>query len=1046
MLLIYNSYDILIDFVGIITVFSVALLSPKQEDSVTASARSPFSTSPMAPSRAMFQNGIGAEGSPIVGRPETKNQLFVVNPSSTPTQRDTRGFTKIAEGARDSEMAQDASGYQASRSVFPTIFAASSLASGQAAPAAISATRQVPDASMPTPIFTKRPKVSIRGLTISKPMVNDETDPETPFARIATIDLKTAALNDRERRAMTSKKSPFNAPRAVPLRPTMSPEDIKNKSANFARKVAPDQSKEWMAVSGLSTSTSLSPGRDEVRRRSPRGNNNLATLAEKQTFRPAIGLPSNPRTQRSMIPQQNAIPQPQTVMLMNDIIYDNPAIVQSIISKTPGFTKPAFLSELSPLTPYTSGFKFRESVIHRARPIPRYKNSSMFASDPEPGHRRTKSSSAVLNRKSFFTIPGSPSQLPPLPKPPPVYTASKLKRLLPNDTKSMTVNEKIEFLFPAPPGINLLKNRRSSVPYLPSMASNLTTSIEPDLQSKHNSKRTTIALLSPQEHSVKQTSTEANSNRETYRSNGAESVSETLVPSHNSADTNILKLGSESPSSSSHNTGVRELPHSEDYKDQISPSNASDAYRGSSYSAFSPLGNQRFTADIGRLERPSGTPIEDYESGDELMVVMMDPAEHRRSMAESAASDRESFIFDMQGLRVEATHSPPTWHRRIGDELPAFSDRRSKHGARKISPPQALLLEPPRGRASPILIRNPEPSPPLDSPGRALQEIRDQLNRLDEPKRGSLGSILRRMPDNEHLGGLANDDGMERLRLLENLEKEMGEQENDWQHMHQNLSRDSVSSIGTLATPQLQSPPTLPRTVMETGPSNRLSLGLRRSGSSRVTHNRIRDNLAGISMGGGIMSSQVQENHSVGAWQQRLANAQVSYMENVSEASLTRKSSINFLSVSKAPQASMGSPTPPESEHESEEDIIEDEESMFSLPRRSLLWQPLVQSPKAAGSLLWSSANDEHFLESSQSPEPPARNLRPSQRRSENEMLLGSADLWSKSSPSIQSNMAFVKGLWGSTSIRASIVKIRPVTQRPPRKSKRVTLLADIGM
>ncbi|KAK6615414.1 hypothetical protein H4I95_00566 [Botrytis cinerea] len=946
----------LLVLIGIVTIFPVALLSPKQEDSVTAGAKSPFSTSPMASSRGIFQNG----------------------------------ETQVPGG------------------VFPAVFAASSLASGQAASKSAS----------------KLPKVSVRGLAISKPIVSDETDPDTPFAKIATIDLKTAIMNDRERREMASRKSPFNTPRAVPLRPRMSPEEMLNKANESARRGPPNEPKEWVAESGISTSALLSPAQ-EVRRRSPRGINNLETLEEKQTYRPIVGLPSMPRAQNSMPLRQNAVTQPETVMLMNDIIYDNPTIVQSIISRTPGHSKQKSLQELSPLTPYTSTFQPRESVIDRARPIPRHKNTGMFGNEPLPGHRRTKSGSSIFSRKSLFNILDDAPEVPPLPpKPHPVYTAAELKKILPNDTKSMTFNEKIEFLFPAPPEVGMLNNRRSSVPDLPSMARQSAIENEMDLQNNPISKRTTtIAAVSPQVYLTNQDSTEVNLNRETYRSNAL------------------------------HNENAQaSTPLDEDFLSETSPSIASDTYRNSSYSTYSPLRSQRFTPDVERLERMSEIPMEDDEDDGEVMVVMMDSAEHRRSMAESAAGDRESFIFDINGLPIEATHTLPTWHRRIGDELPAFSDRRSKHGSRKMSPPTALQLEPPRGRASPILIRNAEPSPQLDSPGRALQEIQDQLNRIEEPRRPSLGSILRRMPATEELENLDYDDGMERLRLLENLEREMGEQENDWQQMHQNFSPGSVSSLGSLSTPELQASPELKKSPMETADPKRLSLGLRRT-SSRVIRQRMRENMAATSAEGEIMSSQVQENPGLGDWQQRLANAQMSYMENAPTISHSRSSSINFLSVSKAP---MESPAPPdtdsetepesayEGEHESEEEIMDHEPPVSSPYRANLLWQPVVHSPKLDVSLLWSAVNDNAPMQPNQSSELPAKDLRPAQRRSDVEMVLSSKNLWSKSSPNMKPSSVLVQALWGSTPVQAVPVKVRPVTQKPPRRSRRITLLADI--
>ncbi|QSZ30096.1 hypothetical protein DSL72_004616 [Monilinia vaccinii-corymbosi] len=1049
----------LLVLVGIVAIFPVDLLSTKKEDHVTAGAQSPFSTSPLAPSRGMFQNRTEAKESPKVARSGTKNQLFVVNLSSTPIQRESRGFKKLAE-AGDSRIAGDASGYEAPGGILSSTFAASTFASNQEA--LIQAADRSFKTSKSTPVLETRPKVSIRGLTISRPIVNDETDPNAPFAKIATIDLETAIMNDQERRAMASKKAPFNAPRGITQRPRASPLDMMNENNIFAGRGAQDQSSEWMVASGLSTSASILPARDEVRRRSPRGINNLETLEEKQTFRPVAGNTSNPRSQRSTMTQQNASSQPQTVMLMNDIVYDNPEMIESIVSKTPGYSEQKSLYELSPLAPYTSGFQPRESLIDRARPIPRTKNIGMFGNEPLPSRRRTKSSSSLSNVKSFFTNPDSPSEHPPVPRLPPIYTASNMKKLLLNDTKSMTVNEKIELFFLAPTDVTLINNRRSSVPDLPSMAGILPTSVELDGQSTPISRRTTaIAPLTPHEHPAGQNLTDADdSNRETYRSNAIESMSETLLPSHIPTATNILKLGSDRLSSGSQNANLQALtPLERSYMSQISSSNSSNTYRNSSYSTFAPPRSEIFAPDVESLEGMSDIAVEDDDDdddddqgvGDEVMVVMMDADEVRRSRAESAA-DRESFTFDSNGLPVQATHSvlPPPWHRRMGDELPAFSDRRMRLGSRKTTPPTALSLAPPLEIASPILIRNVERSPPLDSPAKALQEI--ELYRIEMLRRPSSGSIFRRVSDTEEVGGFEFESYLERLRLLENLEKEMGEQENDWQNMQQTFSRESMSTIRSIETPQLQASPGSTSPVMETAPSHRLSLGLRRS-SPLLGRQSIRDNQAGISAGDEIMPPQIRESSSLGGWQQRLANAQMSYMEHAPVASHSLNSSINFLSVSKAPHESMESPTlteseteaQPKSEYESEdEEIIDKEQSILSPHYPELLWQPVVQSPNVAASLLWSSGNGKPSVEPSSSPEPPAKNLRPAQRRSEIEMTLTSRDLWSKPSLNLQSGVSLVQALWGSTSVRAPTVKTRPVTQRPPRRSRCISNLADI--
>ena len=92
-----------------------------------------------------------------------------------------------------------------------------------------------------------------------------------------------------------------------------------------------------LSIAGLSvdaanrstTSASLSPGHEEVRRRSPQNTNNfdslinetagpLPALQRKQT----IELPSNPRA-ASRVPNQPVVAKEKTIMFMNDIAYNN---------------------------------------------------------------------------------------------------------------------------------------------------------------------------------------------------------------------------------------------------------------------------------------------------------------------------------------------------------------------------------------------------------------------------------------------------------------------------------------------------------------------------------------------------------------------------------------------------------------------------------------------------------------------------------------------------------------------------------------------------
>ncbi|TVY42842.1 hypothetical protein LSUB1_G003747 [Lachnellula subtilissima] len=426
---------------------------------------------------------------------------------------------------------------------------------------------------------------------------------------------------------------------------------------------------------------------------------------------------------------------------------------------------------------------------------------------------------------------------------------------------------------------------------------------------------------------------------------------------------------------------------------------------------------------------------------DEIMTVMFDSGEPRRPILSPPTENRLSFLLDAgQALPGDKTPSPKSaraWHRRVGDELPTFQNGKSSLELEKMPPPTPLLLNR-NGRQATVVVRNTEPSP-IDSPERAMEELQAQLKRFEEPNRGSLGSIIRHLPNGS---AVEESDLLEdhRFQLLENLEMEMGQQENQWQQMQTNIDRDSMSTI--------MSPPAPPKTDL----SRESSRGSSRTPSRILSRRaRIRSSLTTRSRGEdstSTTSTQSSDNSRASIWQQRLAEAQEEYLENAPV--LLRNKSLNFLSIAQSHQ--LGSPTPPDSE-ESGTEIETDAESESEAPEAlratfmvnqkqvSSLWEPTSGSPDAAADRLWSPPH-ESLVTRDDSPEPPARDVRPVQRRSGNSSSIYSSTLWSK--PKLSERRQPVVGLWGSKPLRAPSVKARPVTQRPQRKSKRVTFLPDI--
>jgi hypothetical protein len=1105
------------------------LMLAREEEAITPEARSPFVT-PMPPSRELFRDNVASNGSPISGHGYTKSGgLFVVNPSSTPrdsptttfqgiSRSDTKGFTKLGEDITVQAISRDApgrperpegkygAGYRGSSGVFPAMFTASQMSSTGALAPQIRPNITVKTQDLLTAIQQKRSlfnwskppqKVSVRSLAISQPvMANPDGSAIQPVARMQTIDLATAALNERKRREEAATRSRLAANKPPPQPPGMSAQEALRRSTSVKRKEMPSYIPEKMptiaassasglsvnAANGSTTSASLSPGREEVRRRSPRNANTFDMSMDEKPSRQlplrrtgTVGLPSNPKTQRITMGREIAMPREQTVMLMNDIVYDDPGMVRTIINRAPEMYASAKknhkTSEKSSIDSTGSGLRSANSIIHRPRPYKRKTKDqrALFPSEPSPGHRQSRSGSSIVVRKSFLmSNPGSPTLLPPLPPPP--TSASKLTRLLPNDTKSMTFDEKIQLLFPAPPGSVSKHNRRSSVPSLPRVPS-VFMSESPQAQSptgeellnQRASKRSTIASFGIPDMSNLAGSPKLElsrqEERQTYRFSAntyrtiADQVGETWIPGIPPKEIDIRNsIQQPAPRPSAYD--MRQSHFTEATSGNESSQDDSTTYWGSIHSEIPAvdLSKAMQTAQPTTIQRRDGRvdaskgrtlppvpPVPQVKPMKEeaIITVMLDTKETARSFLSGSAPNRGSFFLDadqaLPGDKTPTAQNLPSWHRRIGDELPTFSERKSNSRSRKMPPPTPLLLNK-TGRKAKVIVRATEPSPPADSPERAIQEIQAQLKRFEEPSRGSVGSLLRHLP-NATSTDIGVQDQSSRLQLLENLEKEMGQQQDQWQQMQTNLDRDSMSVV---MTPQAEpSEETISRESSQRSARTPPGVLSRRA--------RIRSSITMRSKGedsSRTNSTASSDNSRASIWQQRLAEAQMAYVENAPD--LLRKRSLNFLSVSKAQQQQLGSPTPPDSDTDLEFESESEHGDVASHVSQEApsLWQPPVPSPKATTGRMWNSSSEKQISRPA-SPQPPARDVRPAQHRLDYALSISSFDLWTK--PHSSNHGRPVVGLWGSKPARPRSIVTRRAIQRPQRKSRRVTFLPDIG-
>ncbi|SPO05058.1 uncharacterized protein DNG_07743 [Cephalotrichum gorgonifer] len=662
--------------------------------------------------------------------------------------------------------------------------------------------------------------------------------------------------------------------------------------------------------------------------------------------RVGAGLPGNPKAVAMRQVEAEAKSQrQQTVMFVNNIEYSDPVAVKNILDGAA--KKAAGNAQLPP------ALKATASVLHRPRPVPRHKSDEeeevtaqgYVESPATKGHERTKSNGSVSTRKSIFKAnPGSPSQLPPLP-PPPKHPGNQI-RPRPNNTKSMTFDEKMDIFFPVPPGGG--DNARSHFSPVPAAPASRPSFIETDNESgKDKSDRTTKTSFQTQ--SV------------------VEIVDTRRGLPMNMRNTAKFSIDTETTTAVSQ-AWLPPVPSIPDIKGLGSLTYEGAKRQSSPVLPYPVDGMPMFADEKSQDDVKKGlqayprTTYTQKQDDQELMTIMLDPSQAQRgNMAE-----RESWMADGE-LAIErplvAAGEPKIenrWHQRIGKECPTFTNRLENRRSRKMVPPTPLLL---RGAANKnmVIIRAAEPSP-LESPSEAYQDIQAKLQKLEQPNRDSTGTEGRK------------ED------LLANLEREMGMQEDHWHEM-QNGLRDSISTLRT--SPARDSMYRPASRMAGQGPANRGSL----LKSNAVAQAQLRSPTPPY--------TDESDDDEVAA--RVVANQVKPEAKALINASLWKPSAVPRL-------------------------VTTSVHALWTHPQMSL--------SQTVGSVTLASLDKVH----------PSRKT-PARAISQPLDKLRSSSLWNKAKkPAAPSGY-----LWGATApIRETKSSSRPLTQRPSRKSRRMTLLPDI--
>ncbi|KAK4107951.1 hypothetical protein N656DRAFT_784720 [Canariomyces notabilis] len=278
----------------------------------------------------------------------------------------------------------------------------------------------------------------------------------------------------------------------------------------------------------------------------------------------------------------------------------------------------------------------------------------------------------------------------------------------------------------------------------------------------------------------------------------------------------------------------------------------------------------------------------------------------------------------------------------------------------------------------------------------------------------------------------------------------MGQQASHWQEIKHGMNRDSMSSIQT-ASPSGRSSQRESLVTDNTSRHSYLRPGIaaeRRA--SRVARLNSNSNTKGPGM-----SVRDSGSPQLSNWQKRLTEAQMDYMD----AQLLRSSSVKFMQLTR-PQ--LASPTPPDWDHSDEElpplpSNLEKEKAKdlpVTPPKPASLWMPEPSISSAPAGFLWipvpsTSVELEAPL--------PGLSLRPKRRNQFAPLQIQSSQLWRKPySTANRSTSGLWRPIWASAAPPADPAHLssqgppqaqkapRQVISRPPRRSKRITLLPDI--
>lgn len=860
-------------------------------------------------------------------------------------------------------------------------------------------------------------KTDTRHIGISAPIMSSGSAGGQPFAQVATIDLTQAMEVDRRDREvarqrliatnLTTRASIASVSLQQMNSAKRKPTPSDSLSTSFT--VPASSSRLSTVIASTSSSLKLTPNHDTLRRRSP--DTSAFSDPARSQFEP---------TKERRSPVQST----------TQSRHANRSTLDLIESTLDGLE--VSKRTVPPITTIeqdaaTKSVKSPGSMLNRPRPNTRQKNADrpIFPSEASPGrkHARNRSGSSDNSKKSVHnSLQQRSEKTPPLPSRP--TSAKSLVRLLTRDAKSMTLDEKLEYLFPAPPGIAPIADRRSSVPSIPSIplcfeSETAGANKTMDDKLRRSSKRSTVDFSAE------------------HRYSGS-----TPTQSLRVKELNRKTLQTEARTSAGATSNWASL-HS-----PVNAINLAEAQRVARSTYIQMRKQQGHVVSAKQLPDVPVSGEISYENETADVSEMLDAHTDFHFSIQAGPGSRNSLYLEVGGPNEDAPPIPQrspnrvsAWHNRIGQELPAFSERRklSRKSGRTMPPPIPLLLRT-SSKYSSAAYYSATPSPE-SSPHRALKELQDRLRYLDdlEPVAPTVGNKNGFAVSKEQSFG-SNE---ERADLLEDLETEMGLQQERWLSMRNDLGRDSPYGPNSAVKVNYNKP--LPALVSgHSRPSSLESLPQKRTSGKAVGN-------LDISSESPVPLSKFSTYHAprhdatrATIWKRKLAQAQELYLSMTSASTTRRESMSLFASTLNSIHDCHAEPDPRSNSQFTSQHMQEKCDSANvshqSATSVELLWQPKLSRNIGSDARLWaaptvSRIQSSYFI-------PTLRLYRPRKRR-QPALEIQSTWLWFKPAQT-QHPSRHHEDLW-SAGKSITVPVRRPTTLKPLRKPRRISNLADIG-